>query len=106
MSDCIFCNIVSGDIPCKKIYEDDAFLAFHDLHPKAKVHALVIPKKHIASLNALEPQDEQLMGQMMLLLPKIADMLGQGEGFKTHIHTGASGGQEIFHLHCHILGNH
>jgi len=97
---------VSGEIPSNKIYEDKEFLAFHDLYPKAKAHALVIPKKHIDSLNHLQEEDEALMGKMILLIPKIADMLGQNDGFKTQIHTGESGGQEVFHLHYHILGNH
>ena len=106
MSDCIFCKIVKGDIPCNKVYEDKDFLAFHDLHPKAKAHALVIPKKHIDSLNKLMDDDEILMGKLTLLIPKIADMLGQSKGFQTRIHTEKSGGQEVFHLHYHILGNH
>lgn len=103
MSDCIFCRIAAGEIPARKVYEDERFVAFHDLHPKAAVHLLVIPRKHIASLAELEAADEGLMGEMMGLLPKLAREQGL-DGFRTIINTGRSGGQEIFHLHIHLLG--
>lgn len=103
MTDCIFCRIAAGEIPARKVYEDEDFVAFHDLHPKAAVHLLVIPRKHIASLAELEPADEGLMGRMLRLLPQLARDQGL-DGFRTIINTGRSGGQEIFHLHIHLLG--
>ncbi|AJC49480.1 histidine triad nucleotide-binding protein [Allofrancisella guangzhouensis] len=103
MSSCIFCKITTGEISCNKVYEDDSFLAFHDINPAADIHVLVIPKKHIASLNELSIQDQELMGNFMLGIPKIAKNLGL-KGFKTVINTGKEGGQMIFHFHAHILG--
>lgn len=105
MSDCIFCKIIKNEIPSKKIYEDANFLAFHDAFPKAKTHVLIIPKKHIESLSSLENTDIALMGELTLLLPKIALMVGLETGFKTIINTGKGGGQEVFHIHYHILGD-
>ena len=103
MSDCLFCKILAGEIPCNKVYEDDSVLAFHDINPSAEVHILVIPKKHIASLNELEPADEVTMGKLMLAIPKIAKENGL-KGFKTLFNTGKEGGQMVFHIHAHILG--
>ncbi|MFZ9035901.1 MAG: histidine triad nucleotide-binding protein [Francisellaceae bacterium] len=104
MSDCIFCKIVSGEIPADKLYEDEHFVVFHDIAPAAEIHVLVIPKKHITSFFDLAPEDHDLMGQLTLSIPKIAGMLGLEEGFKTLINTGHGGGQKVFHLHYHILG--
>ncbi|MBK2029419.1 histidine triad nucleotide-binding protein [Francisella noatunensis] len=103
MSDCIFCKIVTGEIPSKKVYEDENVFAFHDINPAADIHVLVIPKKHIASLNELTEQDEKLMGKFMLSIPKVAKLLGL-KGFKTVFNTGKEGGQMVFHIHAHILG--
>ena len=103
MSDCIFCKIINREIPCNKIYEDEDFLAFHDIFPKADTHVLLIPKKHIASFKELEVEDEVLMGKLTLLLPKIAAMLNLADGFRTIINTGKGGRQEVFHIHYHIL---
>ena len=103
MSDCIFCKIVAGEITCKKVYEDENILAFHDINPSAEVHLLVIPKKHIASLNELELNDEVIMSKLMLAIPKIAKENGL-KGFKTLFNTGKEGGQMVFHIHAHILG--
>ena len=103
MGDCIFCKILTGEIPCDKVYEDDTVLAFHDINPSAEVHLLVIPKKHIASLNELESSDKEIMGNLMLAIPKIAKENGL-KGFKTLFNTGKDGGQMIFHIHAHILG--
>lgn len=103
MSDCIFCKIVNGDIPAKTVYEDEHLLAFHDIAPKADTHLLVIPKAHIENLNDLQPEHQNLMGHLIMTLPKIA--AGQGlTGFRTIANTGAEGGQEVFHMHFHILG--
>ncbi|MDF2939947.1 MAG: histidine triad nucleotide-binding protein [Gammaproteobacteria bacterium] len=104
MSDnCIFCKIVKGEIPSKKVYEDELFMAFYDLYPKAKTHVLVIPKQHIESLAHLSSQDAELMGKLTTLLPKLAKELGLHDGFRTIVNTGAGGGQEVPHLHYHIL---
>lgn len=103
MSDCIFCNIVAGNIPANKVFEDDDFLAFHDIAPKADTHLLVIPKQHIVNLDDLTAEQAGLMGKLMLTLPKIASQQGLS-GYRTITNTGAEGGQEVFHMHFHILG--
>jgi histidine triad (HIT) family protein len=104
MSDCIFCKIVKGDIPAKKLYEDDDVLAFHDIHPIAPVHFLVIPKQHIASMAELGPQHAEVMGRVMTVAGKLAREQGCTDGFRTIINTGRVGRQEVYHLHVHILG--
>ncbi|MEY3182515.1 MAG: hypothetical protein RLZ35_500 [Pseudomonadota bacterium] len=101
---CIFCKIVEKHLPAKIVYEDDQVLVFHDIHPKAPVHLLLIPKKHIKSLMEVEPSDAALMSQLVFTLPKLAKIHGLEAGFKTHIYTGKQGGQEIDHLHFHLLG--
>jgi histidine triad (HIT) family protein len=104
MSDCIFCKIVSGAIPSKKLYEDDEVIAFHDIHPIALVHFLMVPKLHVASLSDCGAVHEGLLGRMLLLAPKLAKEQGLDAGFRTMINTGAGGGQEVFHLHIHVFG--
>ncbi len=104
MSDCIFCKIVRGEIPCRKVYEDDEVLAFHDIHPAAPVHFMLVPKLHIASLMQAEEQHAALLGKMLLLAPKLAQDQGLDNGFRTVINTGKGGGQEVFHLHIHVIG--
>jgi histidine triad (HIT) family protein len=101
---CIFCKIAEKVLPAKAVYEDDQVLAFHDIHPKAPVHLLLIPKKHIKSLLQLEPSDTALMSHMLLTLPILAKEHGLEEGFRTIVYTGRKGGQEIDHLHFHLLG--
>ena len=101
---CIFCKIALGQIPAKKIHEDDEFIAFHDIHPRAPVHLLLIPKLHIESLQHVDASHGQLLGKMLVLAPKLAAENGAAEGFKTLINTGPAGGQEVYHLHVHILG--
>ena len=106
--DCIFCKIVSGQIPCRKVYEDDEILAFHDLHPWAPVHFLMIPKAHIASMDQGGLEHATLLGRMMTLAPKLAQEQGcrpypEG-GFRIMVNTGNDGGQEIHHLHLHVIG--
>lgn len=103
MDDCIFCKIVAGNIPAKKIYEDDDVIAFHDIHPIAKVHFLIVPKLHVASLAECETQHQALLGKLLLLAPKLAAELGL-KGFRTMVNTGKEGGQEVFHLHVHVFG--
>lgn len=101
---CIFCKIVKGEVPANKVFEDEDFIAFHDIHPKARVHVLVIPKKHIESLAHLSEQDSDVIAKLTLRLPKIAKQLDLSTGFRTVINTGKGGGQEVFHLHYHLLG--
>lgn len=104
MSDCIFCKILDGDIPSNRVYEDEHCIAFHDVQPAAPVHLLVIPRKHISSLDALTPQDQELMGHIMTRIPEIARNQGLDEGYRSVVNTGEQGGQTVFHIHFHILG--
>ena len=102
-TDCIFCKIISGVIPAKKIYEDTDFIALHDIKPMAKVHFLIVPKLHVASLKNCDASHQVLLGSALLLVPKLAAQQGL-VGFKTLINTGREGGQEVFHLHLHVFG--
>lgn len=104
MSDCLFCRIVRGEIPCDKLYEDDEVLAFKDIRPQAPIHFLIIPKRHIASLAEATPDDAAVLGHMLALAPRLAAEQGCAEGFRTIINTGRVGGQEVYHLHLHVLG--
>jgi histidine triad (HIT) family protein len=104
MSDCIFCKIISGEIPSDQVYADDQVVVFKDINPKADVHLLAVPRKHIPGLNELELGDEGLMGHILRLLPKLAQDAGLSGGYRTIINTGKGAGQEVFHLHVHILG--
>lgn len=104
MNDCIFCKIAKGEIPSKKVYEDEDACAFHDINPAAPVHLLLIPKLHIASLADADSSHQALLGKLLLLAPKLAQQHGLDSGFKTTIHTGRDGGQVVFHLHLHIMG--
>jgi len=104
MSDCLFCKIIAGDIPADIVYQDDKILVFKDINPKADVHLLMIPKQHIKSLNELTTTDNDLITYMMLKLPELAQQQGLTDGFRTIINTGKGGGQEVFHLHIHLLG--
>ena len=101
---CIFCKIAAGEIPSKKLHEDDEFIAFHDIRPAAEVHFLVVPKRHVPSLLEVQASDEPMLGRLMTLVPRLAREQGLGGGFKTAINTGADGGQEVDHLHIHVLG--
>lgn len=104
MSDCIFCRIAKGEIPSAKIHEDEDILAFKDIHPQAPVHFLIIPKRHITSLAEVEAADSPLLGRMLALVPQLATAQGLKEGFRTIINTGRVGGQEVYHLHIHVVG--
>ncbi len=105
MSDCLFCKIAAGDIPCNKVYEDEDFLAFHDIHPKAPTHVLVIPKFHLASLADATEQDTALLGLMMDRVRHIADeKLHLDAGYRVVLNVREGGGQEVMHIHMHILG--
>ena len=106
--DCLFCKIVKGLIPAKIIYEDEEMLAFHDIKPAAPVHFLIIPKKHLPMLASETNSDMPLLGRMMILAPRLA--LEQGcrpghdGGFRLMVNNGADGGQEVYHLHLHVMG--
>ncbi len=104
MTDCIFCKIAQGELPSKTVYEDGELLAFHDVHPAAPVHLLLIPKLHVASLVECDSRHGDMLGKMLLLAPKLAQEHGLADGFKTVINTGKGGGQVVFHLHVHIIG--
>ncbi|MBD3671548.1 MAG: histidine triad nucleotide-binding protein [Gammaproteobacteria bacterium] len=104
MSDCLFCKIAAGEIPADKVYEDDQVVVFKDIAPKAEVHLLMIPRQHIASLNELSVEHDVLTSHMMRLLPRLAREQGLEQGFRTIINTGEGGGQEVFHLHLHLMG--
>lgn len=105
MADCIFCKIVAGEMDTRFIYEDDQVVVFNDIRPKADTHVLITAKKHIPSLNQLTPEDTRLMGHMVQLLPQVARELGINS-FRTIINTGAESGQEVPHLHFHLLSGH
>lgn len=104
---CIFCKIISGKIPSKKVYEDHDMLAFHDIHPAAPIHFLIIPKKHLPMLSQATDADTLLLGKMLGVAPKLAlqegASPGQEGGFKVLINNGAQGGQEVYHMHLHVL---
>ncbi len=101
--DCLFCKIAAGEIPAKKLYEDDRVVAFHDLNPQAPVHLLVIPKEHIESTAAIDDSHAALLGHLWTKIPVIARALGASE-FRVVVNSGASAGQSVFHLHFHLLG--
>lgn len=104
MSNCIFCQIIGNQIPAPRVYEDNDLIVIADKYPKAPVHMLVIPREHIVSLEELTPEQGGLMAHMMGLLAEVARKGGLKEGFRTIINTGPGGGQEIPHLHIHVLG--
>ena len=102
-ADCIFCKIVAGSIPAKRIFEDDDVIVFNDIKPINPVHFLIVPKLHVESLASCEVQHQSLLGKMLLLAPKLAKEQGLA-GFRTMINTGREGGQEVFHIHLHVYG--
>jgi histidine triad (HIT) family protein len=104
LEDCIFCKIIDGKIPSKKVYEDEDIFAFHDIHPVAPVHFMVIPKVHIPSLAEVDLSHQMLLGKMLALAPKLAIGQGCGDGWRTIINTGRVGRQEVYHLHMHVIG--
>ena len=101
---CLFCKIIAGQIPSKKVHEDDQVLVFHDIHPWAPVHVLLIPKIHIASMSEVTAEHGALLGHMTALVPRLMRELGVTNGFRTVINTGPDGGQEVYHLHMHAMG--
>lgn len=103
-SDCLFCKIVKGELNTKFLFEDEHVVAFKDISPKARVHVLVVPKKHISSLAHLDSNDQSLMGHLTLKLKDIALEQGLPDGFKIQVNTGRAAGQEVDHIHYHLLG--
>ena len=102
--DCIFCKIISGELPSKKAYEDDKILAFHDIAPSAPVHIIVVPKIHVESLNGVNPENIGYISQICLKIPEIAEDLKIADGYRVVTNIGKNGGQTVSHLHFHILG--
>lgn len=99
--DCVFCKIIEGIIPSSKVYEDEEFIAFKDIHPAAPTHILVVPKKHVQSLNELD--DSELAGKLLLTVAKVARKAGVEKAYRTIFNTGSGAGQSVFHIHAHIL---
>ena len=104
MSDCIFCKIAQGEIPSTKVYEDDSILCFHDADPQAPVHVLIIPKKHIESMDDVGAEDGEVMAHIMLKVKEIAAQLGLDHGYRLVNNCGEDGFQTVKHLHFHLLG--
>ena len=102
--DCIFCKIISGEIPSKKAYEDDKIVAFYDIAPQAPVHIVIIPKEHIESMNGITAENSSVVSHIFEVIPKIAVENNLGDGYRVVSNCGANGGQTVFHLHFHLLG--
>ncbi|MCL5269830.1 MAG: histidine triad nucleotide-binding protein [bacterium] len=104
-ADCLFCKIVRGEIPAKLAYQDEDYVAFHDINPQAPTHILIIPRKHIRTLNDLEPDDAQLVGGMLLLAGRLAAERGiAAPGYRAVFNCNAGAGQSVWHVHLHLLG--
>ncbi len=105
MSDCIFCKIIEGEIPSEKVYEDEEIVAFEDIDPRAPVHVLIVPREHIPTLNDTEPAQDGLLGRMVLVAMRIARENDVADsGYRLLINCNKDGGQEVFHLHLHVIG--
>ena len=104
MTDCLFCKIIAGKIPAKKVYEDDRTYVFEDINPQAPVHVLIIPKKHIVGLKEAEDTDAELLGNCQLVAAKLARQKGIEAGYRTVYNVGPGAGQSVFHIHLHLLG--
>jgi histidine triad (HIT) family protein len=104
MTDCIFCRIVAGAIPSRKVYEDDDMYAFHDISPVAPVHFMIIPKKHLESLAQASDADAPVLGRIMAMAGRLACQEGATDGFRTIVNTGRVGRQDVYHLHVHVIG--
>jgi histidine triad (HIT) family protein len=101
---CLFCQIVAGDIPSKRVHEDDELVAFEDIKPEAPFHVLIVPKRHISTLNDVRPEDHALVGAMVRRAALIAKAHGyDSSGYRTVVNTNADGGQTVFHIHLHLL---
>ncbi len=104
MEDCVFCKIIKGEIPSEKVYEDEDILAFNDINPAAPIHVLIIPKKHIKNLMEFKPEDYKLMEKILATVQKVAQKVGVDEkGFRLISNCGPDSGQEVMHVHFHLL---
>ena len=104
MSDCLFCKIISGEIPAKRIYEDEHALAFEDINPQAPTHVLIIPKKHVPGLKEAQAEDAELIGRLHLAAAEIGRQRGIEDGYRTVLNVGPKSGQSVFHMHVHLIG--
>lgn len=104
MDNCLFCRIARGEIPSRKVYEDEDVFAFHDINPARPVHLLVVPKRHITSLATVQQEDAPVLGKMLAIANQLATDQGSPDGFRVIINTGRIGQQEVLHLHAHIVG--
>ena len=105
MSDCLFCRVVAGEIPAKIVYQDDRLVAFQDINPQAPMHVLLVPRRHVASLNDLSEADDALVGEMVRRAAALAKEQGYAErGYRTVFNCNADAGQSVFHIHLHVLG--
>lgn len=104
MPDCLFCRIIAGEIPSRKVFEDEQIYAFEDIHPGAPTHLLLVPKRHLADLAAATATDEGLLGRLQLQAAELARRRGLGSGYRTVLNVGPDAGQSVFHLHLHLLG--
>jgi histidine triad (HIT) family protein len=103
-NDCLFCRIIRGEIPAKKVYEDDRTFAFEDINPQAPTHVLIIPKKHIRGLKEATPEDAELLGYCQLVAAKLGRERSIEDGYRTVYNVGARAGQSVFHIHLHLIG--
>ena len=101
---CIFCRIARGELPSRKVYEDEDVLAFHDINPLAGVHFLIIPKQHVATMMDVDERHAGVLGKIMVLAPRLAREQGSADGFRLILNTGRVGRQEVDHIHLHIIG--
>jgi len=107
LDDCIFCKIVAGEIPTTKLYQDELVTAFRDIHPVSPTHILIVPNRHLASVNEANPEDEAALGRLFTTARRLAEQEGIAEGgYRLTVNTGSHGGQVVFHLHMHLMGGH
>jgi histidine triad (HIT) family protein len=104
MSSCLFCDVIAGKIPSKKVYEDEKVFVFEDIRPQAPTHVLIVPKKHIVGLKEATPENAEIIGYSQLIAAKIARERGVEDGYRTVYNVGPRSGQSVFHLHLHLLG--
>ena len=104
MPDCLFCNMIAGKAPCRKLFEDDDVFAIEDIRPQAPTHVLILPKKHIRGLKEAQPEDAKIIGRLHLVAAQIARQRQIEDGYRTVLNVGPRSGQSIFHLHLHLIG--
>jgi histidine triad (HIT) family protein len=102
--DCLFCKIAAGDIPSDRVYEDDAVIAFRDIHPQAPTHVLVVPRRHVPDVDTLADDDAGLLSALFAAVRRVAELEGLAKGYRVVTNVGAESGQSVFHLHLHLLG--